>query len=111
MIGLGVVGRNLVLNMADHGFSVAGYDKDPNQVRALQKESTDRDTCGVENTNDFIALLRPPRAVMILVPAGAPATWRQKAFNSSAWACRVAKKARVTDRARRFGSAIDGSQT
>ena len=28
MVGLGVMGRNLVLNMADHGFSVAGYDKD-----------------------------------------------------------------------------------
>ena len=29
MVGLGVMGRNLVLNMADHGFFVAGYDKDP----------------------------------------------------------------------------------
>ena len=28
MVGLGVMGRNLVLNMADHGFPVAGYDKD-----------------------------------------------------------------------------------
>jgi 6-phosphogluconate dehydrogenase len=28
MVGLGVKGRNLVLNMADHGFSVAGYDKE-----------------------------------------------------------------------------------
>jgi 6-phosphogluconate dehydrogenase len=38
MVGLGVMGRNLVLNMADHGFPVAGYDKDPSQVEALQKE-------------------------------------------------------------------------
>ena len=29
MVGLGVMGRNLVLNMADHGFSVTGYDNDP----------------------------------------------------------------------------------
>jgi len=72
MIGLGVMGRNLVLNMADHGFSVAGYDKDPKQVEALRKESTDPDICGAENINDFIALLRPPRAVMKLVPAAAP---------------------------------------
>ena len=28
MVGLGVMGRNLVLNMADHGFSIAGYDKE-----------------------------------------------------------------------------------
>ena len=28
MVGLGVMGRNLVLNIADHGYSVSGYDKD-----------------------------------------------------------------------------------
>jgi 6-phosphogluconate dehydrogenase len=72
MIGLGVMGRNLVLNMADHGFSVAGYDKAPNQVEDLRKESADRDIFGTENINDFIALLRKPRAIMMLVPAGAP---------------------------------------
>jgi 6-phosphogluconate dehydrogenase len=72
MVGLGVMGRNLLLNMADHGFSVAGYDKDADKVEALRKESADRDICGTENINDFIGLLRPPRAVMMLVPAGAP---------------------------------------
>lgn len=71
MVGLGVMGRNFVLNMADHGFSVAGYDKDPHQVETLRKESAGRNICGMENINDFIALLRPPRAVMLLVPAGA----------------------------------------
>ena len=39
MIGLGVMGRNLSLNMADHGFSVAGYGKDPGKVEALNQES------------------------------------------------------------------------
>jgi 6-phosphogluconate dehydrogenase len=72
IIGLGVMGRNLLLNMADHGFSVAGYDKDAGKVEALRKESADRDICGVENMNDLIGLLRLPRAVMMLVPAGAP---------------------------------------
>ena len=37
MVGLGVMGRNLVLNMADQGFSVAGYDKDPAKVKALRQ--------------------------------------------------------------------------
>jgi len=72
MVGLGVMGRNLLLNMADHGFSVAGYDKDLSKVEALRKESADRDISGAENINDFIGLLRPPRAVVMLVPAGAP---------------------------------------
>jgi 6-phosphogluconate dehydrogenase len=59
-VGLGVMGRNLLMNMADHGFSVAGYDKDRSKVEALRKESADRDICGAENINDFIGLLRPP---------------------------------------------------
>jgi 6-phosphogluconate dehydrogenase len=72
MVGLGVMGRNLLLNMADHGFSVAGYDKDPSKVEAMRKESADRDICAAENIHDFIGLLRPPRALIMLVPAGAP---------------------------------------
>jgi 6-phosphogluconate dehydrogenase len=72
MVGLGVMGRNLVLNMADHGFSVAGYDRDPNQVEALRKETAERNIRGAAAVPDFIALLRKPRAIMMLVPAGAP---------------------------------------
>jgi len=72
MVGLGVMGRNLVLNMADHGFAVAGYDLDPTKVEALREESAGRDIRGAANILDFIALLRKPRAIMLLVPAGAP---------------------------------------
>jgi 6-phosphogluconate dehydrogenase len=72
MVGLGVMGRNIVLNMADHGFSVAGYDKDQAKVEALRKESAQRNIGGAANVLDFIALLRKPRAIMMLVPAGAP---------------------------------------
>ena len=42
MVGLGVMGRNLLLNMADHGTSVAGYDKDPAKVQALRQESAEK---------------------------------------------------------------------
>jgi 6-phosphogluconate dehydrogenase len=72
MIGLGVMGRNLVLNIADHGFSVVGYDKDPAQVKALNEEGENRKIQSVGNIKDFIDALRQPRAIMILVPAGAP---------------------------------------
>ena len=72
MIGLGVMGRNMLLNMADHGFPVAGYDKDPGKVEALQKESAGSNIHGVANIRDFIGLLRSPRSVMMLVPAGPP---------------------------------------
>jgi 6-phosphogluconate dehydrogenase len=72
MVGLGVMGRNLVLNMADHGCAVAGYDKDQTKVEALRKQSAERKICGAANVVDFVALLRKPRAIIMLVPAGAP---------------------------------------
>lgn len=72
MIGLGVMGRNMLLNMADHGFMVAGYDKDQAKVEALQKESAGKNVRAAGDIQDFLALLRPPRAVMMLVPAGPP---------------------------------------
>ena len=61
-----------VLNMADHGFSVAGYDKDLTKVEALRKESDEHDVGAAANIIDFIAMLRRPRAIMMLVPAGPP---------------------------------------
>ena len=72
MVGLGVMGRNLMLNMAAHGFTVAGYDKDQATVAALREEATDRDVRCAEGIKEFAGLLHQPRAVMLLVPAGAP---------------------------------------
>ena len=72
MVGLGVMGRNLVLNMAGNGFTVAGYDKDQAQVEALRQESKERDVRGAEGIEEFTSLLHQPRAVMLLVPAGPP---------------------------------------
>lgn len=70
MVGLGVMGRNMVLNMAEHGFAVAGYDKDSERVAQLREEAGDLPVQGAENITDFIGLLKKPRAVMMLVPAG-----------------------------------------
>ena len=72
MVGLGVMGRNLVLNMADHGFAVAGYDKDKEKIAALKEEGGDRKVFGAESMKAFIGCLKKPRAVMFLVPAGKP---------------------------------------
>ncbi|AWV88787.1 NADP-dependent phosphogluconate dehydrogenase [Bradymonas sediminis] len=72
MIGLGTMGRNLLLNMADHGHSVVGYDRDTDKVKALRQEGKGRAIAGAQDLAEFIAKLRKPRAVMLLVPAGAP---------------------------------------
>jgi len=72
MVGLGVMGRNLVLNIADNGFAVAGYDKDPTKVQALRSETGERSIKGAESVQEFVSMLQKPRAVMMLVPAGPP---------------------------------------
>ena len=70
MIGLGTMGRNLLLNMADHGFAVAGYDKDAKQVATFAAESKGLETKGFTDIKEFIQSLKSPRTLMMLVPAG-----------------------------------------
>ncbi|HEY0608657.1 MAG TPA: NADP-dependent phosphogluconate dehydrogenase [Chitinophaga sp.] len=73
MIGLGVMGRNLLLNMADHGFSVIGFDKDATKTSALESGATAGTTVkGVAELATMIQLLQRPRRIMMLVPAGQP---------------------------------------
>jgi 6-phosphogluconate dehydrogenase len=71
MIGLGTMGRNLVYNMCDHGFSAAGFDKDTKQVDAFVKNAKDYKVIGTSDINDFITSLKSTRVIMLLVPAGA----------------------------------------
>lgn len=70
MIGLGTMGRNLLLNMGDHGVKGAGFDKDASKGQLLEKESTHGNLKGFSEVEPFIASLNKPRAIMMLVPAG-----------------------------------------
>ena len=70
MIGLGTMGRNLLLNLADHGFPVSGYDKDATKVALLAKEGQGKPVTGYSDLASFVGSLQTPRAVMLLVPAG-----------------------------------------
>ena len=70
MIGLGTMGRNLLLNMADHGFAVAGFDKNPAQVALLEKEGEGKQVKAFTIAQDFIQSLQTPRSIIMLVPAG-----------------------------------------
>jgi len=72
MVGLGTMGRALLLNMADHGFAVAGLDTDTGKVDALHTEGAGKPVKGFTDGAAFVASIRKPRAIMMLVPAGAP---------------------------------------
>ena len=73
MIGLGVMGRNLLLNMADHGFAVVGFDKDAQKTSTLESSASPGTTVkGVNTLAEMIKVLEKPRKLMMLVPAGKP---------------------------------------
>jgi 6-phosphogluconate dehydrogenase len=70
MIGLGTMGRNLLLNMADKGFKVTGYDKDQKMLKKLEEDGREHDLKGFESLEDFLQSLELPRRIVLLVPAG-----------------------------------------
>jgi 6-phosphogluconate dehydrogenase len=70
MIGLGVMGRNFLLNVADDGFAALGTDINEASVNALNEEGEGMNVKGVHTQKEFVSLLSTPRKIMILVPAG-----------------------------------------
>ncbi len=72
MIGLGTMGKNLILNMGDHDICVVGYDKNKVMVSRLNKETGKGNVLGVGGMKKFIESLEKPRNIMLMVPAGNP---------------------------------------
>jgi 6-phosphogluconate dehydrogenase len=73
MIGIGVMGSNLLLNMADHSYAVIGFDL--KQERADKLEAAAKQGTVVKGTTDLSEMVRglkKPRKIMMLVPAGKP---------------------------------------
>ncbi len=73
MIGLGVMGRNLLYNMADNGFAVVGFNKSAEKLKALEDDATPGTKVkGVTSLQEMVDALAIPRKIILLVPAGAP---------------------------------------
>jgi 6-phosphogluconate dehydrogenase len=70
MIGLGTMGRNFLLNIAEHGISGVGYDLDAAKRELLLKEGAGMAVDVGSDLADFLAKLESPRNIMLLVPAG-----------------------------------------
>ncbi len=70
MIGLGTMGRNLLLNMADHGFSVTGHDKSEKMLALLAEEGAEHQLRGFAKIEEFLDSLASPKTIILLVPAG-----------------------------------------
>ena len=69
MIGLGTMGRNLLLNIADHGFIISGYDKDIAKQATLN-QINHKNVIVSTSIESFVHSLETPRKIIILVPAG-----------------------------------------
>jgi 6-phosphogluconate dehydrogenase len=73
MVGLGVMGQNLALNIDEKGFSCAGWDAWPEPVdkfEAKAKREAAKNVKGFKDLKDFVASLRRPRRIIMLVKAG-----------------------------------------
>jgi len=71
LIGLAVMGQNLVLNMNDHGFKVAVFNRTVSKVDDfLANEAKGTQVVGAHSIQEFVSLLKRPRRVMLMVKAG-----------------------------------------
>lgn len=72
LVGLAVMGQNLALNIADHGFRISVYNRTTSKTREFLKENPDTPggLHGAETLGDFVRSIRRPRKIVILVKAG-----------------------------------------
>jgi 6-phosphogluconate dehydrogenase len=72
VIGLGVMGRNLALNIERNGFPVVGYDIDVEQSREARAAFAGKRMAVATTLDEFLSELERPRRMLIMVPAGGP---------------------------------------
>lgn len=72
LIGLSVMGRSLALNMADHGFLVAGYNRSPEVTQKVMEEHPHHNLIPFFSLPELVSALRRPRKIMLMIQAGAP---------------------------------------
>jgi 6-phosphogluconate dehydrogenase len=73
VIGLAVMGQNLILNMNDHGFKVVAFNRTLSKVDDfLNNEAKGTNVIGAHSIEEMLGLLKKPRRVMLMVKAGKP---------------------------------------
>src|SRR5258706_1535821 len=73
VIGLAVMGQNLILNMNDHGFTVVAFNRTVAKVdEFLNNEAKGTNVIGAHSVEEMVGLLKKPRRVMLMVKAGPP---------------------------------------
>ncbi|ADZ92521.1 NADP-dependent phosphogluconate dehydrogenase [Marinomonas mediterranea] len=131
-VGLGVMGKNLALNLADHGYKVAGFDLDAQKVtdvleteeRERPKDETTPRIYGCDSMSDMLSKLVKPRVIVVLVPAGNPVDAVCNNLieaglepddivvdcGNSQWTDTIRREAEYKDKLKFFGTAVSGGE-
>src|SRR5690349_12405590 len=73
LIGLAVMGQNLILNMNDNGFTVVAFNRTVSKVdEFLNQQAKGTKVIGAHSFKEIADLLKKPRRVMLMVKAGPP---------------------------------------
>ena len=72
IIGLGTMGRNLALNIEEHGFPTVVWNLETDWMEAFVREHATAKFTGTRTLDEFVAALDRPRRIMMMVPAGKP---------------------------------------
>src|ERR1044072_5943491 len=73
LIGLAVMGQNLIMNMNDHGYTVVAYNRTTSKVDEFLNEAAKGEkVIGAHSIKEMVGLLKRPRKVMLMVKAGKP---------------------------------------
>jgi len=72
IVGLGVMGENLALNVESRGFPTAGYDLDEQKIRSAAEKWAGKKMAAVGSLEELAGVLEKPRRILMMVPAGKP---------------------------------------
>ncbi|MGC4065150.1 MAG: NADP-dependent phosphogluconate dehydrogenase [Polyangiaceae bacterium] len=72
IVGLGVMGENLALNIESKGYSVVGFDLDGKKVDSFARRTQGKNAIAARSVANFVAALESPRRILMMVPAGKP---------------------------------------
>nr|CAD6616387.1 phosphogluconate dehydrogenase (NADP(+)-dependent, decarboxylating) [Rhizobium sp. TCK] len=116
LIGLGVMGSNLALNIAEKGNRIAVFNRSPEATRKFFAEAGDLQGQIVpcETLEEFVAAIRPPRPIIIMIKAGEPVDQQMAALKPYLSAGDImidAGNANFRDTMRRFDSLKDSDLT
>src|SRR3982750_4551550 len=125
LIGLAVMGENLALNMADHGFKVAVYNRTTEVMKKfIGGENPPGGLVGCETLQQLVAAIKKPRKVIILVKAGAPVDTVVKELlaagiekddivvdcGNSLWTDTIRREREYAAQCKFFGSGVSGGE-